>query len=88
MPTSDTAVDKATTPDSSALAAITDTLNFDPSSPDLNDEPQTWEEAQRSPYAKQWHTGYKEELTSLKDMGVCELVPRSQVPPGQKIQKG
>ena len=85
MPTSDTAVDNSTTRDRSTLAAITDTLDFDPSSPDLNDEPQTWEEAQRSPYAEQWHTGYKEELTSLKDMGVYELVPKSQVPLGQKI---
>ena len=46
MPTNDTAVDDAMTRDCSALAAITDTLDFDPSSPDLNDEPRTWEEAQ------------------------------------------
>lgn len=41
-----------------------------------------------SPYSKEWEAGYKEELKSLKEMGVYKLIPRDQVPAGQRIRKG
>ena len=52
------------------------------------DEPNTWNEAKSSSYREQWEIGYKEELQSLKDMGVYKLLHRSQVPAGAKIRKG
>jgi hypothetical protein len=35
-----------------------------------------------------WRLGYMDELNSLKEMGVYTLVPQSEVPHGDKIQKG
>lgn len=52
------------------------------------EEPKTWKEAQRGPDAAKWEEAYKEEIQSLKDMGVYRLVPRSSVPKGQKVRKG
>lgn len=66
------------------LLAVAESFG-DPHAIDLGDEPRTWGEAKASADAKQWEAGYKEELKSLKDMGVYKLVPRDQVPPGQKV---
>ena len=54
----------------------------------FEEEPRTWEEAKRSPDATRWESGYREELKSLKEMGVYELVPREDVPAGTKVRKG
>ncbi|KAJ3992525.1 hypothetical protein F5050DRAFT_1557798, partial [Lentinula boryana] len=52
------------------------------------DEPNTWEEAKNSSDSTQWRLAYKDELRSLKEMGVYKIVPRSDVPTGTKIHKG
>lgn len=59
-----------------------------PISLDLGDEPQTWRQAQESADAKRWEDAYRDELKSLKDMGVYKLIPREDVPEGQKVRKG
>ena len=70
-----------------ALAAISDIPQTDLENFDL-DEPNSWDEAKSSSYSEQWEMGYKEELQSLKDMGVYRLIHRSQIPAGAKIRKG
>jgi hypothetical protein len=69
------------------LAAIEDLSQTDLGNFDL-DEPNSWDEARASPYSKQWEAGFREELKSLKDMGVYKLIPRSQIPMGCKVRKG
>ena len=54
----------------------------------FEEEPHTWEEAKRSHDAVQWENGYQEELRSLKEMGMYELVLRESIPAGTKVQKG
>ena len=61
---------------------------IDPSTLDFKDEPKMWEEAKHSADAKWWEEGYRDELTSLKEMGVYKLIPRCDVPQGTKICKG
>jgi len=51
------------------------------------DEP-TFRKAMNSPDADKWILGIQDELKSLKEMGVYRLVPRSDVPTGQKILRG
>ncbi|KAK0468820.1 hypothetical protein IW261DRAFT_1573432 [Armillaria novae-zelandiae] len=51
----------------------------------LEDEPNSWEEAQASADAQHWLKGYQDELKSLKEMGIYKLVPRSAVPQDHKI---
>lgn len=70
------------------LAAITETNDIDPTTLEFDDEPKSWREARESADAKKWEEGYRDELKSLKDMGVYELVPRSDVPRGHKVRKG
>ncbi|GLB45783.1 hypothetical protein LshimejAT787_2900110 [Lyophyllum shimeji] len=70
------------------FALITESGGVDPASLVSEDEPRTWREAQASADARRWEEGYRDELKSLKDMGVYKLVPRSDVPHGQKIRKG
>ena len=70
------------------LSAISDVTKIDPSTLEFEDKPRTWEEAQHSADAKHWEEGYRDELESLKDMGVYKLVPRCDVPQGLKIHKG
>jgi hypothetical protein len=70
-----------------ALAAISDIPQTDLENFDLN-EPNSWDETKSSSYSEQWEMGYREELQSLKDMGVYRLIHRSQIPVGAKIQKG
>jgi hypothetical protein len=53
---------------------------------DLNDEP-TLEDALKGPEASKWDAGVREELDSLKKMGVYELIPRSEVPKEQRVLK-
>lgn len=69
------------------LAAITQFGDLDPL-PMIEEEPRTWEEAKRGLNAAKWEEGYKEELQSLKDMGVYRLIPRSEIPNGHKVRKG
>ena len=71
-----------------ALSAISEMPQIDPSSLDFDDEPRTWKEAQMSADAKRWEEGYRDELKSLKDMGVYKLIPRTDVPQGHKVRKG
>ena len=52
------------------------------------DAPKNWEEAQKQPEAAEWKTVINEELKSLKDMGVYELIQRSELPHNTKIRKG
>ena len=69
------------------LAAISNIPQTDLKNFNL-DEPNTWDEAKSSSYSEQWELGYRDELQSLKDMGVYKLIHCSQVPAGSKIRKG
>lgn len=70
------------------LSAISEMTKIDPSTLEFEDEPKTWDEAKQSINAKHWEEGYRDELKSLKEMGVYKLVPRCNIPQGTKIQKG
>jgi hypothetical protein len=70
------------------LALISEMNTLDPESLQFEDEPKTWDEARNSADAGRWEAGYRDELKSLKDMGVYKLIPRSEVPPGKQIRKG
>ena len=70
------------------FSAISEMTKIDPSTLEFEDEPKTWEEAQQSVDARRWEEGYRDELKSLKEMGVYKLVPRQDVPQGTKIRKG
>ena len=61
---------------------------IDPSTLEFEDEPRTWQEAKTSTDAKHWEEGYRNELKSLKNMGVYKLIPRSSVLQGHKVRKG
>jgi hypothetical protein len=52
-----------------------------------NDDP-SWQEALASPDREYWIAGGREELKSLEDLNVFVLVPRSEVPRGQRPLKG
>ena len=56
-----------------ALGVIDDQLCLDPEA-DL-EAPRTWEEAKDSLDGLRWEQSYREELMSLRDMGVWKLVP-------------
>jgi hypothetical protein len=71
-----------------ALSAISEMPQIDPSTLEFEDEPRSWKEAKGSVDAKRWEEGYRDELKSLKEMGVYKLIPRSDVPQGHKIRKG
>ena len=71
-----------------ALSAISEMLQIDPSTLEFEDKPRSWKEAKASVDAKRWEEGYRDELKSLKEMGVYKLIPRSDVPQGHKIRKG
>ena len=47
--------------------------------------PNTFKEATRLPEAKMWRAASDKEMKSLQDLKVSTLVPRSEVPPGQKV---
>ena len=70
------------------LSAISEMPQIDPSTLEFEDEPRSWKEAKESADAKRWEEGYRDELKSLKEMGVYKLIPRSDVPQGHKIRKG
>ena len=70
------------------LSAISEMTKIDPSTLEFEDEPKTWDEAKQSVDAKRWEEGYRDELKSLKEMGVYKLVPRRDIPQGTKIRKG
>src|ERR1019366_2791310 len=53
----------------------------------MGDDP-TWKEAIASPEREYWIAGGREELKSLEDLKVFVLVPRSDVPQGQRPLKG
>ena len=71
-----------------ALSAISGMPQIDPLTLEFEDEPRNWKEAKASVDAKRWEEGYRDELKSLKEMGVYKLIPRSDVPQGHKIRKG
>lgn len=52
------------------------------------DDPSTYAEAMASSDAASWTTALQEEFTSLRDLGIYKLVPRSSVPRGCKIMRG
>lgn len=70
------------------LLTAADTYGNNPLGILPNDEPRTWSEAKVSGDASKWEAAYQEELTSLKEMGVYKLVPRSDIPAGHKIRTG
>lgn len=68
---------------------ITTLSAIDESDPgDDPDTPRSLEEAQNSVDWQLWKASYQDEIDSLKEMGVWELVPRENVPADQKIFKG
>jgi hypothetical protein len=67
------------------LAALSDG-NISPSL-DTGDDP-TWAEAINSPEREYWIAGGREELKSLEDLKVFILVPKSDIPSGQRPLKG
>lgn len=73
---------------SEILAALSDFPDLNPATMDFQDEPRTWDEAVNSTDSEKWRKGYREELDSLKEMGVYKLIPRSEVPQGHKVRKG
>jgi hypothetical protein len=70
------------------LATIADQSNIDPKDLDFEDTPNTWEQAKASRSAEKWAAGYREELKSLLEMSVYDLIPPTEVPKGCKIRKG
>ena len=58
-----------------ALSSIYETPQIDLSTLEFEDEPKTWAEAKASADAKRWEEGYRDELKSLKEMGVYKLIP-------------
>ena len=54
---------------------------------DSGDEP-SWEQALASPEREYWIAGGRDELKSLEDLKVFVLVPRSNIPRGQRPLKG
>ncbi|KAG2340548.1 hypothetical protein BDR05DRAFT_950285 [Suillus weaverae] len=55
---------------------------------EMSDDPSTYSEAMASPHAAQWISALQKEFSSLRDLGVFKLVPRSTVPPGCKVMCG
>ena len=55
--------------------------------PDGDDDP-LWTTAMSSPDREYWIAGARDELKSLKDLNVFVLVPRSELPCGQRPLKG
>lgn len=49
------------------------------------DEPQNYQEAVQSKYAKQWMKAFEEEFKSQIENKTWELVPRSEIPPSSNI---
>ena len=70
------------------LALISEMSALDPESLQFEDEPKTWDSAKTSVDTAYWEAGYKDELMSLRDMGVYKLIPWSEVPQGKQIRKG
>lgn len=71
------------------LAAIAESGDINPTTLEFEDEPKMWREARECADAKNWEEGYRDELKSLKEMGVYELVlQHSEVPQGHKVRKG
>ena len=70
------------------LTAIADHSTIDPCAL-AGDEPRDWEDSQCRPLveAAEWKATFKDEIKSLKDMGVYKLVPRSEVPTSSKIRR-
>jgi transposase InsO family protein len=55
---------------------------------DYEADPLSWDEARRSAHGDAWRASFAEELASLKQMGVYQLVPLDSVPPGCRIHRG
>jgi hypothetical protein len=54
---------------------------------DINDDP-LWSEAMASPEREYWIAGAQDEIRSLEELKVFVLVPRSDVPAGQRALRG
>ena len=70
------------------LAAIADISNVNPKSLNFEEIPNTWEQAKSSCDAVKWEAGYRDELKSLLEMGVYDLIPPTDVPRSSKVRKG
>ena len=68
------------------LSALSDG-SLQPTSANEDDEP-TWSQAMASDEREYWIAGGREELKSLEDLKVFVLVPRTDVPHGQRPLKG
>lgn len=68
------------------LSVIGDVPDIEPGADP--DTPKTLEEAKNSTDWPAWQKSYQDEIDSLNEMEVWELVPREKVPPDQKIFKG
>jgi hypothetical protein len=66
------------------LSAVPDGITHDTSF----DKPATYKAAMASPYTAQWRSALEEEFSSLQELGVYKLVPRSSVPAGQTVMWG
>jgi hypothetical protein len=75
-------------PEAPEPGSLDEVLAALPKELDYEMDPLTWEEARSSAHGNDWHTSFQEELNSLKDMGVYELIPRSSVPAGSRIHRG
>ncbi|KDQ11611.1 hypothetical protein BOTBODRAFT_46365 [Botryobasidium botryosum FD-172 SS1] len=71
--------------DIAMLAEIVALFQDNPIRVEGPDEPANLREALESPHAKEWQAAYNDEFKSIKDMEVYELIPRSEVPKGQKV---
>lgn len=70
---------------SDADIALAATLQLDS---EYQDDPVSLREALDGPFGSHWTGAIKEELKSIKDLEVYELIPRSEVPAGRKIMDG
>ncbi len=71
--------------DGIVLATLTEDENINLEFPE---EPKSTKEALESDQSAEWHAAIQEELKSIQDMGVYDLVPRSTVPKGRKVMRG
>ena len=51
-------------------------------------DPQTLKEALSRPDTDKWIAGAKDEMKSLKEMGIYKMVQQSDVPKGRRVMKG
>jgi hypothetical protein len=52
------------------------------------DDPKSWKEVRMMDDGEEWEGAVREELDSLKEMEVYELIPPEAVPKGTSVRKG